>query len=164
MTVVIAHVGSIKEGYYREAFAEYKKRLSPWVDLKEEELRPARSGPGALSAAEIDALLEKEALEFDRLFARPDYARAVKVAHCVEGKCRSSEEFAAFFDRCRSEGKSAVLFLVGGSWGLAERIKAASSERLSFSPMTFAHSLFSVMLSEQIYRAFSLLSGSKYHK
>ena len=164
MTIVIAHVGSIKESYFREAFAEYKKRLSPWADLEEIELRPAKTGGGALSPEEIASCLSGEAEEFEKLFARPRFARALRVALCVEGGEKSSEDFAAFFDRCRGGGVGTVLFLVGGSWGLDPRVKAACAERLSFSPMTFAHSLFSVMLAEQIYRAFTILSGGKYHK
>ncbi len=164
MNIAVAHVGSIKEGYFREAFAEYRKRLSPWAALEEIELRPAKTGGDALTPEEISACLSKEAEEFEKLFARPRFSRAVRVALCIEGKEKSSEEFAAFFDRCRNEGAGTVLFLVGGSWGLHERIKASCAERLSFSPMTFAHSLFSVMLAEQIYRAFSILSGGKYHK
>lgn len=164
MNVVIARVGGVKEGYYREAIAEYKKRLSPWASLEEIELRPAKTAPGALSPEEIAACLEKEAEEFHRLLDQPRFARAYRAALCIEGKSRSSEDFARFFDRCRTEGKSTVLFLIGGSWGLDESVKARCAERLSFSPMTFAHSLFSVMLTEQIYRAFSILAGGQYHK
>ena len=127
-------------------------------------MRPAKTGAGALAPEEIASCLAAEAEEFEKLFSQPRFSRAERVALCIEGKARSSQGFADFFEALRNEGKSTVLFLVGGSWGLHERVKKACGLRLSFSPMTFAHSLFSVMLAEQIYRAFSILSGGKYHK
>ena len=76
----------------------------------------------------------------------------------------SSEALAALFEKEAISGKNTVVFLIGSSWGLHERIKKMCDLRLSFSPMTFAHSLFRVMLAEQIYRAAGILQGSKYHK
>ena len=76
----------------------------------------------------------------------------------------SSEALSQLFDRVAGSGKNTVVFLIGSSWGLHERIKGMCDLRLSFSPMTFPHSLFKVMLAEQIYRAAGILAGNQYHK
>ena len=85
-------------------------------------------------------------------------------ALCIEGKTISSEALAELCDRVAGSGKNTVVFLIGSSWGLHERIKGMCDLRLSFSPMTFPHSLFKVMLAEQIYRAAGILAGNQYHK
>ena len=89
---------------------------------------------------------------------------AYKISMCVEGKSMSSEGFAGLFEKVMNEGKSEIVFIVGSSHGLSEKVKKESDLCLSFSPMTFAHGLFSVMLCEQIYRAFTINAGEKYHK
>ena len=76
----------------------------------------------------------------------------------------SSEGLAGLFEQIAAKGHSRIVYLIGSSWGLAPRVKALCDLKLSFSPMTFAHSLFRVMLAEQIYRAASLSAGAKYHK
>ena len=164
MNIAVAHPGALKESWFREAFAEYQKRTSPFASLEEIVFKPAKTGSGALSPAEIEACLAAEAEEFQKLFSSPKYARAFKIALCVEGKQMTSESFARLFADCRNTGKSTLLFLIGGSWGMAESVKKACDMRLSFSEMTFPHSLFAVMLSEQIYRAFSILEKKGYHK
>ena len=83
---------------------------------------------------------------------------------CVEGRTVSSEELAARLENMAGNGISAVNFIVGSSFGLAESLKRECDMRLSMSPMTFPHSLARVMLFEQVYRAFSIINNSKYHK
>ena len=86
------------------------------------------------------------------------------VALCVEGKTRSSEELARLMADSASRGVSHLVFLIGGSFGLHPSIKELAAVRLSMSPMTFPHHLARVMLLEQIYRAYQINAGTKYHK
>ena len=82
----------------------------------------------------------------------------------IEGKKTSSEGFANKLNRLISDGNGVITFVIGGSYGLSDKIKKVSNELFSFSEMTFPHTLFRLMLTEQIYRAFSINSGSAYHK
>ena len=83
---------------------------------------------------------------------------------CIEGKQKSSEEFAKTMSDIPSGGKSEVVFIIGGSMGLWDRIKDMADIKLSFSKMTFPHQLMCVILLEQLYRAFNISGGGKYHK
>ena len=137
-------VGKIKESFYREAIAEYAKRLSRFVKLEIKELAEGAS-------------LEAEA---------EDILRSVKgytIALCVEGKKQSSEGLATKLKTLEDLGKE-VTFVIGSSCGLSERVKSAANERLSFSDMTFPHQLMRVILAEQVYRAYMINTGATYHK
>lgn len=164
MNYTILHVGETKESYYKEAFAEYQKRMASYGTLKNIVIKPAKTPGRALSDDEIRLALEKEAEAFEAQLLDPRLAKSYKIALCIEGKPLSSEGLAALFEKAANNGKSSIVFLIGSSWGIHERIKGMCDLRLSFSPMTFAHSLFRVMLSEQIYRAAGITAGSKYHK
>ena len=83
---------------------------------------------------------------------------------CIEGKEQSSVDFAKTLAKAQVEGVSSIALLIGGSWGLSEEVKAKSTIKLSFSPMTFPHQLARILLFEQLYRAFSISTGGKYHK
>ena len=152
-------VGKLKERYYIDAFAEYQKRLGAFCRFTAEELPEQRLSENP-SEKEIAAALDKEAAEIEKHIP----AGAVLAAFCVEGKLLSSEELSRQMERWRNSGKSSVCFLIGGSCGLAERIKQNADLRLSVSRMTFPHHLFRVMAAEQIYRAFTISEGMKYHK
>ena len=150
--------GNLKETYWREAVAEYEKRLSAYakveiVELKEWRLSEAPTG------AEIDAALEKEATAI--LAAIPP--RSFTVALCVEGKQLSSEELAAELGSVMQQSGSLCL-IIGSSHGLAPRVKSAAALRLSVSRLTFPHQMMRVLLLETVYRSLSILHGSKYHK
>lgn len=137
-------VGKIKESFYRDAVAEYAKRLSRFVKLEIKELPEGAS-------------LETEA---------DDILRACKgyvVALCVEGEKLSSEGLAKRLGRLADEGKD-VTFVIGSSCGLSDRVKGAADYKLSFSDMTFPHQLMRVILAEQVYRAYMINAGSTYHK
>lgn len=164
MNFTVLHIGSPKEDYFRQAFLEYQKRLSAKDSLEDVAVKPAKTGAKELSASEICEVLKKEGEELKKILASKKYERAYKIALCIEGKMLSSEELAARFEEIASSGKSEIVFLIGSSWGLDESVKAMCDLRLSFSRMTFAHSLFRVMLAEQIYRAESIRMGGKYHK
>lgn len=157
--VTLICVGKMKEKYYIDAFEEYRKRLGAFCRFELIELPEQRLGD-APSEKEIGAALKKEAGEIRKRIP----AGAAVVAMCVEGMQKSSPELAAQFSAWAGAGISRLCFLVGGSFGLDETLKADADLRLSVSKMTFPHHLFRVMLAEQIYRAFSISEGSRYHK
>ena len=152
-------VGKMRERFYLDAFAEYRKRLQAYCRLELCEIGEQRL-PDAPSEKEIAAALEKEAEEIVRAIPPDAYA----VALCVEGKQMPSEGMAALLAERESSGKPKLCFIVGGSCGLAESVKRRCDRRLSMSEMTFPHHLARVMLIEQIYRAFQINEGARYHK
>lgn len=159
LTVKLICVGKLKEKFFAEAFEEYRKRLGAFCRFECTELAEQRLGddPGP---REIAAALEREAADIEKAIP----SGAAVVAMCVEGRGMSSEELAAQLERWQSAGRSRVCFVVGGSFGLSERVKARADLRLSVSRMTFPHHLFRVMLAEQVYRALSISAGTRYHK
>ena len=157
--ITLLCVGKLKEKFYAGAAAEYGKRLSRYCKLDIIEL-PEERLPEDPSPAQIGAALLKEA-EAVRGKLPPS---CILVALCVEGRERSSEDLARLLAGWANRGESRVVFLIGGSHGLHESVKAEAAERLSMSPMTFPHHLARVMLLEQIYRGFQILEGGKYHK
>lgn len=151
-------VGSLKEGYLREAVAEYKKRLSQYAKTEEIELKEERIA-NEDNRAEIEAALSKEA---DKILAAIP-KDAYKIALCVEGKQYSSEELARLIgDGCDRSGK--IAFIIGSSYGLSEKVKRECDLKLSFSKLTFPHQLMKVVLFEATYRSFTILAGKRYHK
>ena len=157
--VTILCVGKLKEKFYIDATEEYRKRLSRYCKLNIVELKEERL-PENPSPAEIEAALAKEA---EAIRAKiPPSSRVV--ALCIEGRMRSSKEMASLFPNLSYSPDKRLVFLIGGSYGLHPPIKAQAQSQLSMSPMTFPHHLARVMLLEQIYRAFQILEGTKYHK
>jgi len=155
--VTILAVGRLKEPWLREGLAEYQKRLAAYCDFKVVEIPeyrlPDEPSPAQIQkglAAEGRAILDKA-------------GKAPLAALCIEGKELSSPGFARFLAE-RQQAAGALCFAVGGSFGLSDEVKRQAVARLSVSPMTFPHQLFRVMLAEQLYRGFSILSGGKYHK
>lgn len=142
--IYVVAVGKIKEAFYREAVAEYVKRLSRFAKIEIREIAE-RSGP----EAEADDILRA--------------CRGRVIALAVEGEKCSSEEFAARLKKSGDEGRE-VTFVIGSSCGLSERVKRAADARISFSDMTFPHQLMRVILAEQLYRAFMINGGGTYHK
>ena len=159
LNVTYIYFGQQKDEYFRKAMDEYIKRIGKYAKLTEKVLKPENL-PDNPRQSEIDTALEKESKQLLPLLSKSAY----KIAMCVEGKTMSSEAFAATFQKAMNDGRSEIVFVVGSSHGLSENVKRACDMRLSFSPMTFAHGLFGVMLTEQIYRAFTILGGEKYHK
>lgn len=158
LSVYVICVGKLKEKFYKEACAEYVKRLSAYCKLTVVEIPEAKLSKNP-SLGEITAALDKEG---DAIRTKiPPNSRVV--ALCVEGRMRSSEELAHMIPAQGGRDKHLV-FLIGGSCGLHPSIKAEAGVQLSMSPMTFPHHLARVMLLEQIYRAFKINEGSAYHK
>ena len=139
--------GKLKESFYIDACEEYAKRLSRYCALERTELPESgdveRNGEAVLRKLPPDAFV---------------------AALCVEGKSFSSEELAELLRECANRGKSRVCFVIGGSDGLSPAVKKRADARISMSRMTFPHHLARVMVLEQIYRAFTILEGGKYHK
>ena len=157
--VTILCVGKLKEKFYADAVSEYSKRLSRFCKLDIVELNEERL-PEDPSPAQIDAALFKEA---DAIRGKLP-SSAYVIAMCVEGKTRASEEMARLMADSAGRGDSHLVFLIGGSFGLHPSVKELAAVKLSMSPMTFPHHLARVMLLEQIYRAYQINAGSKYHK
>ena len=159
LSVYLICVGKLKEKFYQEACAEYIKRLSAYCRLTLVEL-PEEKLPQTPSQGQIDQALAREAAAIRAKLA----PGASLVALCVEGRMRSSEELSGLLSDWSSRGGSSLSFLIGGSYGLHPSIKAEAQVKLSMSPMTFPHHLARVMLLEQIYRAYQISAGTKYHK
>lgn len=157
--VSILCVGKLKEKFYADAAAEYVKRLSRYCKLDIIEL-PEERLPENPSPAQIDGALAKEA---DAIRAKLPPSSSL-IALCVEGRMRSSEELAHLMAAWANRGEKQLVFLIGGSFGLHPSIKSEAWAQLSMSPMTFPHHLARVMLLEQIYRAYQINAGTKYHK
>ncbi len=159
MNVQLICVGKLKEKFWMEAAAEYQKRLGAFCSLTVTEL-PEEKLPAEPSQAQIDAALRKEA----QAIAQRIPQGAWTVCLCIEGKAQSSEDLAGLLRRFETDSAKQLVFLIGGSFGLDEELKARCRTRLSMSPMTFPHHLARIMALEQIYRAFSINAGSRYHK
>ena len=152
-------MGKLKEKFYLAAAAEYQKRLSAYCRLTLVEL-PEEKLPQNPTQGQIDQALFKEA---QAIRAKLPPSASV-VALCVEGKERSSEDFAKLLSTWEHSSAKHLVFVIGGSYGLDPALKAEAWVRLSMSPMTFPHHLARVMLLEQLYRAFKIQEGSSYHK
>ena len=159
LTVTVACVGKLKETYWRDACAEYAKRLSAFCRLQVVEVAEERL-PDTPSAAQIEAALEEEG---HRLLSRIP-AGAPIIALCIEGKGYTSEGLSEQLSKWTVEGISHVAFVIGGSFGLSPLVKESARVQLSMSGMTFPHQMARVMVLEQIYRAMQITAGGKYHK
>ena len=152
MKVNIVCVGKIKEKFFTDAIAEYKKRLSRFCVFNIIEVD---------EASKIDNLEKKSEAEGNLLLAK---CTGVVVALDAKGKMLSSPEIADYIKKKEVSGYSEMTFVIGGSNGLSPAVIKRADFVLSFGNITFPHQLFRVVLSEQIYRAFTILSGLPYHK
>lgn len=159
LSVTLLCVGKLKESYWREACAEYCKRLGAFCRIAVTEVDEERT-PANPSEAQLAACMESEGKRIEALIP----AGAFVAALCIEGKGLSSPELSGVLENAAVSGKSSVVFIIGGSYGLWERVKERAQVKLSMSRMTFPHQLARVMLLEQIYRAFQISTNGKYHK
>lgn len=157
MTISLIVIGKLKEEYLRNACAEYIKRLGRYCTFELHELDECRLSDSP-SDKEIAAALKKEAEQIKK------YAKGMIVPMCIEGKQLTSPELSEKITSAGVSGQSTVTFIIGSSFGLDPEIKAMGTLKLSMSKMTFPHQLARVMLLEQIYRAFQIAEGGKYHK
>ena len=159
LSVRLICVGKLGEKFWVDAVKEYEKRLAAYCKLETVELAEQRLPPSP-STSEIVGALEREAARIEERLP----ASAAVVVLCVEGKAMGSEQLADYLSGLAVSGTSRLCFVIGGSYGLAERIKQRAVLRLSMSAMTFPHHLARVMALEQLYRALGIAAGSKYHK
>lgn len=159
MKITILAVGKCKEKYWRDALAEYEKRLGRYHKMTVEEVADEKT-PENASPAENLQIKEKEG---ERLLSKiPDGAYVIALA--IEGELLSSEEFAARLEKLAVTGTYHVVFVIGGSLGLSQAVLARADRKISFGRMTYPHQLMRVILAEQIYRAARIARGEPYHK
>lgn len=159
MRITILTVGKIKEKYLKDAIAEYSKRLSKYCKLEVIEVTDEKNPENASENVE-NTIRAKEAERLMKYMKDDAFVITLEIA----GKLLSSEELADKIDTLGVQGKSHIIFVIGGSIGLGAEILKRSDFALSFSKMTFPHQLMRVILLEQIYRSYRIISGEPYHK
>ncbi|HBY20394.1 MAG: 23S rRNA (pseudouridine(1915)-N(3))-methyltransferase RlmH [Clostridiales bacterium GWE2_32_10] len=159
MKITIISVGRIKEQYLEDAIREYSKRLSKYCSLDFVEVQDEKA-PENMSEKEIESLKEKEGMKIIKNIKDRQYVIVLE----IKGKQTTSEEVAYFLNNLSVQGKSEIVFIIGGSLGLAKEVLARADYKLSFSKLTFPHQLMKVILLEQIYRSFKIIKGEPYHK
>ena len=150
MKYTVVCVGKLKERFWKDACAEYTNRLGAYakVDIRE------------VADIGVDAARDKEGAAI--LAALPSRAHVILLA--IEGKERSSEELSARLDDLMLRGSSDIAFVIGGSDGVSDEVRARADEMLSFGRITLPHNLARVVLLEQIYRVCKISRGEPYHK
>ncbi|MBH9581560.1 23S rRNA (pseudouridine(1915)-N(3))-methyltransferase RlmH [Staphylococcus felis] len=159
MKITIVAVGKLKEKYWKQAIAEYEKRLSAYTKIDIVEV-PDEKAPENMSEKEIEQVKAKEG---ERILAKIKPQSTVITLE-IKGKMLGSEELAKELDQRMIQGVSDFTFIIGGSNGLHDTVLQRSNFALSFSKMTFPHQMMRVVLLEQIYRAFKINRGEVYHK
>lgn len=153
-------LGKLNASYFAEGVAEYQKRLGAYCNFRVVELPEVKVQEKNASPAMVQKALEKEG---DAILASVRKGAAI-VALCVEGKQLSSEELADYVAQKAGSGAGDIAFVIGSSHGLAPRVKQAAALKFSMGRITLPHQLARLVLAEQIYRAFSINAGAKYHK
>ncbi|QFQ90309.1 23S rRNA (pseudouridine(1915)-N(3))-methyltransferase RlmH [Lacticaseibacillus manihotivorans] len=159
MNIKILTVGKLKEKYFKDGIAEYKKRMSKFAKVELIEV-PDEKAPESLSEAEMQQVKDAEG---ERLLGKIK-DRDWVIALAIEGKQRSSEAFAKEIDQLATYGHSDIDFVIGGSLGLSKAVMKRADNTLSFGKLTMPHQLMRLVLIEQVYRAFMINIGSPYHK
>lgn len=159
MKITVICVGKVKEKFYREALAEYEKRLGRYCKCEFIEVTDEKTPDGASAALE-EQIKEKEARRILEKLRDDMFVCTLE----IEGKRFSSEGFAGWMEKLTVGGVSHIAFVIGGSLGLHISVRKRSDMALSFSDMTFPHQLMRVILAEQIYRCFRIINGEPYHK
>ena len=159
MKITVITVGKIKEKYLKDAIAEYTKRLSKYCKLEIVEVADEKTPDHASEVVE-NAIRAKEAERILKYVKDDAYIITLE----IQGKQLTSEELADKIDKLGVQGTSHIIFIIGGSIGLGEEVLEKSNYALSFSKMTFPHQLMRVILLEQIYRSYRIISGEPYHK
>ena len=159
MNIKVVCIGKLKEKYWSDAVAEYSKRLKAYCALEIVELKEARL-PDRAGDAEEESVKLAEGRDILSHIEKDEYVITLEVL----GKSLSSEGLAEKIDKLGLDGRSDVVFVIGGSLGLSKEVSERADFKLSFSAMTFPHQMMRVFLLEQIYRAFKINRGETYHK
>lgn len=159
MKITIVCVGKIKEKFYRDALAEYAKRLSRYCSLTITEVTDEKTKEQA-SETECAIIKDREGERILKSIRDDGYV----IALAIDGKTLDSVELSEKIDKLGLSGKSNVYFVIGGSLGLSDAVMKRADYKLSFSRMTFPHQLMRVILSEQIYRSYRIINHEPYHK
>lgn len=159
LSIKLICVGKLRERFYIDAFNEYTRRLSAYCKFECVELNETKLGDRP-SDKEIENALVRESADIEKAIPRDAYV----IAMCVGAKQLKSEELAQKINSLALSGRGKICFIIGGSFGMAESVKKRADMRLGMSEMTFPHHLARVMLTEQIYRSFKIIEGSRYHK
>lgn len=159
MNIKIIGVGKLKEKYLKQGIAEYAKRLGTFCKFEIIEV-PDEKAPEALSDAQMLMVKQKEGERILSKIKDKEYVYAL----AIEGKERSSEEFASELDNLGTYGKSDITFVIGGSLGLSKEVMQRADTKISFGRFTLPHQLMRLVLTEQVYRGFMINAGRPYHK
>lgn len=159
LNITVICIGKLKEQYLRDASAEYTKRLSTLCRLNIVELTAEKLSDNP-SEKQIENALSAEGKKIIEKIPKGSYVYTM----CIEGKQKSSEQFSREIEDIALTGVSSIVFIIGGSFGLSDEVKARSDNRFSMSKMTFPHQVARIMLLEQIYRSMQISLGTKYHK
>ena len=159
MNITLVTVGKIKEKYFRDAIAEYQKRLSKYCRLEIVEVADEKT-PDKASETEEAQIRQREAARILKAVRDNAYC----IALTIDGKKRESDNQATHIEQLGLSGKSNLVFVIGGSLGLHDSVVQRADETLSFSELTFPHQLMRVILLEQIYRCFRIINNEPYHK
>lgn len=159
MTIKIIGVGKLKEKYFKAGIAEYAKRMNRYAKFEIVEV-PDEKAPESLSPAEMQAVMDKEG---ERILDKIKDCEYVFVL-AIQGKERSSEEFAKEINQLTTYGHSDLTFVIGGSLGLSKAVMQRANTTISFGRFTLPHQLMRLVLTEQIYRAYTIINGLPYHK
>ena len=162
MNIKIICIGKLKESYWRDAVAEYMKRLSAYAKVQIIELKESRSDDIAEEGERILAAVTSGRRNGSGQGSGADKDYVITLE--INGKAMSSEQLAEKIDTLGIEGKSNITFIIGGSCGLSKDISQIADMKLSFSKMTFPHQMMRVILLEQIYRSFKINRNESYHK
>ena len=159
MKITIIAVGKVKEKFYRDALAEYGKRLGKYCRLEVVEVEDEKTPDQAGEALELQ-IKEKEAQRILKYVKEDAYLITLE----IEGRKMDSVSFAKKLEKLATYGTSHIQFVIGGSLGLHDMVSARADEKISFSDMTFPHQLMRILLEEQIYRGYRIICGEPYHK
>ena len=160
MDIKIIAVGKIKEKFYKEAIDEYLKRMQAYNKLEIIEVADEMAAE-TLSEKELEQVKEKEGESILGKISKEDYVVSLEIL----GKQMDSIEFAKFIENEMAQGFGRnLVFIIGGSNGLAKEVSQRSNKKLSFGKMTYPHQLMRVILTEQVYRAYRIINGHPYHK
>lgn len=159
MQITLITVGKIKEKYFKSAIDEYAKRLSRYVSLNQIEVADEKA-PENLSDAQMQQVKDAEGMRILKKIPNTSFVITLE----IDGKQLASTAFADKISQLQISGHSHLVFIIGGSLGLSDDVKARRDYALSFSKMTFPHQLMKVVLLEQVYRAFRIIKNEPYHK